>query len=319
MTYWNTGRRWAAVAATMVGMAVSGTAHAATSEGCTGGGFVVSGFTNGAQIGTNGLKTTAQPAVVGQTLVVTGRFNSFEVNAASFGIRNYAFTGAASAEDMTGGRRTVIWTEKTPDHRGLSLTGAVTIEIDGDSIVLTRTGPGLSMQIQAKDCAAGGIFQMEVERADNSATRVTHVLAPGVFYYDNPNFRAREGDAVPFKDTSIAVTPRINIGSDAAPRLIARDSAQVATRVNDPTCSNTIATRSGGVGIVRHCGMVSRWDVSSGGRMGFVTGEDATEVAPPPTICTHKCQAQNQVKGQSTVLGFPAMVPEPSRLKPMFP
>ena len=40
--------------------------------------------------------------------------------------------------------------------------------------------------------------------------------------------------------------------------------------------------------------------------MGFVTGEDATEVAPPPTVCTHKCQAQNQVKGRSTILGHPA-------------
>ena len=124
---------------------------------------------------------------------------------------------------------------------------------------------------------------------------------------------------VPFKDTTVTVTARVNIGTDAAPRLVARDSAQVATRVNDATCANSIPTRTGGVAVVRHCGMVSRWDVSSGGRMGFVTGEDATEVAPPPTVCTHKCQAQNQVKGRSTVLGAPFPVPTAYRLAPSFP
>lgn len=319
MSIYSNGRRWTAAAVVAATMALSGAAHAAKSEGCTGGGFVVTGFLNGAQVGTSGLRTNAQASVVGPTLTVTGRYNSFQVNAATFGIRDYAFTGAASPDDMTGGRHTVVWAEKTPDHRGLSLTGAVTVEIDGDSIVLSRTGPGLSMSIQAKDCAQGGIFQMEVERADETATRVTHVLAPGAFFYDNPNFRAREGDTVPFKDTTIVVTPRVNIGVDGAARLVARDSAQVATRVNDATCTNGIATRTGAVNVVRHCGMVSRWDVSSGGRLGFVTGEDATEVAPPPTVCTRKCQAQNQVKGRSTVLGFPFPVPDASRLKPMFP
>lgn len=309
----------AAAALMLATIGLPGIAHAAKSEGCPGGGFVVTGFTNGAQLGTSGLKTTAQAAVIQPTLTVTGRYNSFEITSASFGIRNYAFSGVANAEDLTGGRRTAVWQEKTPDHRGLVLSGPMTVEIDGDSIVLTRTGPGLSMQIQAKDCAAGGIFQMEVERTDGAATRVTHVLAPGVFYYDNPNFRARQGDAVPFKNTTVTVTPRINIGNDASARFVARDSAQVATRVDDPGCANSITTRTGTINVVRHCGMISRWDVSSGGRMGFVTGEDATEVAPPPTVCTHKCQAQNQVKGQSTVLGAPFPVPDTSRLKPNMP
>jgi hypothetical protein len=33
------------------------------------------------------------------------------------------------------------------------------------------------------------------------------------------------------------------------------------------------------------------WDVASGGRLGMVTGEDATEVANPPTACT-----QNRIR-----------------------
>ena len=53
--------------------------------------------------------------------------------------------------------------------------------------------------------------------------------------------------------------------------------------------------------------------------MGFVSGEDAVEVAPPATECVQDCQAQNQVRGQSVVLGFPFPVPANVRLKPRFP
>ena len=95
------------------------------------------------------------------------------------------------------------------------------------------------MKLQAKDCANGGIFQMEPERGDGTATRFTHTLGPDAFYFDNPNFRAREGDVMPYKDTTATVTARINIGSDLAPKLVARDSPQVATRVTQG-CVNSI-------------------------------------------------------------------------------
>jgi len=71
--------------------------------------------------------------------------------------------------------------------------------------------------------------------------------------------------------------------------------------------------------VVNHCGGVSQWSVASGGRMGQVMGEDSVEVAPPPTTCTHQCQAQNRVRGQAVVLGFPFPVPAASILKPRFP
>lgn len=175
------------------------------------------------------------------------------------------------------------------------------------------------MKLQAKDCANGGVFQMEVERNDNATTRFTHILATGVFYFDNPNFRAREGDAVPYKDTTVVVTPRVNFANDVSDDFVGRDSPQVATRVQEPNCVNPIATRNGGTQNVQHCGGISRWDVASGGRMGQVMGEDATEVAPPATACTSKCQAQNRVRGRSTVLKFPFPVPEDSRLEPRLP
>jgi len=72
------------------------------------------------------------------------------------------------------------------------------------------------MKIQAKDCANGGVFQMEPVRADGAATVFTHVLGDGVFYFDNPNFRAREGDVVPFKDTTVTVAARINFANDSS-------------------------------------------------------------------------------------------------------
>jgi hypothetical protein len=175
------------------------------------------------------------------------------------------------------------------------------------------------MTLSAKDCAQGGIFQMEPERGDGDTTLFTHVLAPGVFYFDNPNFRAREGDLVPYKDTLIPVPARVNIANDVSNKFVARDSAQVADRRDEPTCRNAILTRNGTTVDVLHCGGVSRWDVASGGRMGFVTGEDAVEVAPGATDCVKNCQAQNRVRGQAVVLGFPFPVPESVRLRPRTP
>lgn len=283
------------------------------------GAYTVTGFSNGARIGASGLKTTARAQIVEPTLVVTGKYTTFEIDTATLGIRNYALTGAPNDEDLTGGKYTLVWQEKTPDLKGAVLTGDLTVQIRQEALEITRSGNGVTMKIQAKDCASGGIFQMEVERADNAPTRVIHVLAPGVFFYDNPNFRAREGDVLPYKKETVTVTPRVNIGTDGSARFVARDSAQVATRVNDETCPNPIVNRSGGTVIVKHCGRVSKWDVSSGGRLGFVTGEDSTEVAPPPTVCTHKCRARNRVRGRAVNLGFPFPVPTAVRFTPELP
>jgi len=185
--------------------------------------------------------------------------------------------------------------------------------------VLTRTGPGLTMKIQAKDCANGGVFQMEVARADDTKTVFTHRLAQSAFYFDNRNFRNREGDVVAFKDTTIKVGARINFGNDYSRKFVGRDSPQFADRIAEPVCTNDIVTRTGGISKVLHCGGVSQWAVASGGRMGQVMGEDATEVAPPATVCTHQCQAQNRTRGGATVLGAPFPVAEADRLKPRYP
>jgi hypothetical protein len=301
-----------AVGLGLIPLTLSSGASAATSTGCEGGGFSVT--TGGATFA----GTVDQDIAVGPSIQVRGRYAEFDIVPATFGITNYVLTGAPNPEDLTGGQRTPLFAAKTPDHRGLSLTGPASLRLSGTDILISRTGPGLSMKLTAKDCATGGTFQMEPERADGTRTRITHVLADGIFYFDNPNFRAREGDVVPFKDTTIVVTPRINFAGDVSPKLVGRDSPQVATRVLQG-CPNQITKRDGTQVTVDHCGGVSVWDVASGGRMGQVHGEDATEVAPPATNCTQNCQARNRVRGRAVVLGFPFPVPAASRLTPRFP
>jgi hypothetical protein len=308
-----------AAALALAALAPATNAAAASSKACDGGAFALT-LGDGSVVRGDQKNTSIAASRLGPTVRVRGRYVEFDVDTASFGIRDYTFTGAPNRLDMTGGRRLVAFAAKTPDHRGLSLSSAVSVTLDKDSLELGRTGTGLSMKLQAKDCASGGLFQMEPERADGTATRITHTLGADAFYFDNPNFRAREGDVLPFKDTTATVAARINIASDLSPGFVGRDSAQVATRISQG-CVNTVPAprRPGGTATVDHCGGQSVWDVASGGRMGAVFGEDAVEVAPPPTTCTQQCQAQNQVRGAAVVLGFPFPVPTPNRLFPRLP
>jgi hypothetical protein len=302
------------ITACCVGLLLSAkSAFAADSAGCEGGGFTV--------LGKSGSQTASiAPGSVASVFRVQGRYVQFDVDAATFGVLNYTMTGAPNALDITGGRATPVFESKMPDHRGLVLNSSVSVELSSSAdVVLTRTGPGVTMKIQAKDCANGGVFQMEVARADDTKTVFTHKLAESAFYFDNRNFRNREGDTVAYKDTTIKVGARVNFGNDYSRKFVGRDSPQFADRIAEPACTNNIVTRTGAISKVLHCGGVSQWAVASGGRMGQVMGEDATEVAPPATVCTHQCQAQNRTRGGATVLGAPFPVAEADRLKPRYP
>jgi len=333
-----TGRRWvrrlAAPVALAIGVAtvtagvLAQPATAASSDACVGGGFHLVNLTTGATVVTDPTDGTVPAGALGERFGVRGVYNQFDVRSSDFAVLDYAFTGAANDEDMTGGRFTPVWASKVPDLRGATLTSDVQVSLDQGDLVIVRTGAGVSMKIQAKDCAQGGIFQMEPERGDGQTTRIVHTLAqssvPGLtpFYFDNTNFRQRVGQFLGDACTDVATGPpsqfcvqvrtRVNIANDVSPDFVARDSAQVAERVDQPEC-NTAAPLTPSV---EHCGSQSIWDVASGGRMGFVTGEDAVEVANPPTDCVEDCQAQNQVRGRLAVLGFPFPVPAGSRLTP---
>jgi len=299
-------------------------ASAASSEGCSGGGFALLGLT-GDQDDVN-----VSAASLPSTFLVKGKYVEFTVSAASFGLYNWTLTGVANPLDITGGKRTVVFSSKVPDHRGLVLTSDVTVDSSGESIVISRTGPGLSMKIQAKDCANGGVFQVEVERDDLTETVFTHTLGDSLFYFDNPNVRDRLGENLPCSgilpdgtpvvcnganpDGTVTVTARVNFGNDFSSKFVGRDSPQVATRIL-PGFPNNIPNPFH-PGIVDHLGAVSQWSVASGGRMGQVMGEDAVEIAPAATPCTENCTAQNQVNGKAVVVGFPFPVPAEVRLQP---
>lgn len=302
---------------------------AAKSDGCAGGSFRVLGRTGAAGFAGNVASPTAN-------FRVQGKYVQFDVRPSDFAMFNFAFTGAANPEDITGGRLTPVYESKIPNHRGLVLTSAISLDLDAEDLVMSRNGTGgLTMKIQAKDCAQGGIFQMEVERGDNTRTRVIHRLAgtdPAspvtAFYFDNARFRARLGQFLGDDCTSVTtgppsrfcvrVSPRVNIGNGLSSKFVVRDSAQVATRIPQLSCGPDFTNNLGLTEVKDHCGGMSIWDIASGGRMGMVTGEDAVEVANPPTTCVQNCQAQNQVRGRLAVLGFPFPVAAGSRLTPRY-
>jgi hypothetical protein len=304
---------------------LGGSAQAATSKACEGGGFAILGY-----VGKADAKVPASS--LGTSFLVRGKYVQFVVDTATLGVRDWTLTGAANPLDITGNMWTVVFASKIPDHRGLRLTSELVLKMDKESVVLTRKGSGLAMKIQAKDCAQGGVFQMEVERGDGAATTFTHVLGDNIFYYDNPNVRDRLGERIPCSgvlpdgtrvsceganpDGTVTVTARVNFGNDISPKFVGRDSSQVATRIATG-CPNNIPNPFH-PGTVNHCGGVSQWSVASGGRMGQVMGEDAVEIAPAASVCTANCTAQNQVNGRAVVVGFPFPVPDALRLKPRF-
>jgi len=308
--------------------ALSGPAVAASSDACLGGGYRLVNLSTGAVVASGEQQTTVSAAALGDRFGVRGLYNQYDVRASDFAVLDYAFTGAPNEEDITGGRFTPVWASKVPDLEGTTLTSDVSVEIGEDELVIMRSGSGDSIKIQSKDCAQGGIFQMEPERSDGGLTRMTHTLAqpadPALrpFFFDNPNFRAVVGQFLGDDCTSIETGPpstfcvegrtRVNVANDFSPDFVVRDSSQVAEQVLQPECNTAVPVTPS----VEHCGMVSIWDVASGGRMGFVTGEDAVELANPPTECVQDCQAQNQVRGRLAVLGFPFPVPAGSRLTP---
>jgi hypothetical protein len=295
-------------------------AQAASSRFCDGSYSVLG------KVGTHDRFRGTVPAPAGRFLV-QGKYTQFEIDPVSFAVFNYTFTGAPNPGDMTGGHPTAVFASKIPDHRGLTLNSAISLEWRDERMTISRTGTGgLSMKIQANDCAQGGIFQMEVERGDGTRTRFVHRLADGAFYFDNPNFRAQLGQFLgadctsaqtgPAGDFCVQVAPKVNISSDAAPNLIVRDSPQVATRVQQASCGPDFTNTLGLTETRNQCGGMTIWDVASGGRVGMVTGEDATENAPPAEACTADCQAQDQVRGRLAIMGFPSPVPAASRLTP---
>jgi hypothetical protein len=294
-------RRLLGIGCLLASMLTSAPAYAAKEDGgnedkCAGGAFsVVTG---------SGVLTGNQNAVISKTagtnFSVQGKFVSFDVVPATLGVLNYTLSTAA-----TNTQPIVAFASKTPNLQALVLSSDISVSLQDGTITIQRTGSGISMKIQANDCASGGIFQMEPERGDGTTTDIVHVLGASVFYFNNPNFGppppplplCPAGGPFTPACTPVPITPRVNFATDFSNNFVGRDSPQSATKI----------AQSGGS---------STWRVASGGRMGGVFGEDAVEVAPPAVPCTSHCQAQDQVRGKFPVLGFPFPVPATARITP---
>jgi hypothetical protein len=195
-------------------------AGAATSTACQGGAFTVT-LPGGATVRNTGVRVGAG-ALTG-LLKVRGRYVSFDVSPSDLAVYDYAMTGAASPDDITGGAPTPVFASKVP-ALDAPLTGDLDVRADDKGGLELRRGGTVKMKIQAKDCAQGGIFQMEPE-AGRPVT-ITHTLAPGMFYFKNP------------------FTQKINFGN--ATMFRGKDSPQVATRLSQTDTQTVWSVASGG-------------------------------------------------------------------------
>ena len=206
-------------------------------------------------------------------IAVQGTHVGFAIDPATLGVYDYTLTGAPSPERMVT-TPTVVFAAKVPTLTAAQLRG-VRIEqlrLRDDTLVVTFSTAAGKLKVQAKDAPQGGIFQMEQEFG--TPVEYTHTLGAGVFYFVNE------------------FTGKVNFGNgvpaDATHQmLLGKDSPQVATKLAQSAT-------------------VSRWSVTSGGRMGGVLGEDAIELSAGATSCTSDCQARNRVQGSLPVPEDPA-------------
>jgi hypothetical protein len=205
-----------AVVATVLPAAAAAPAQAATSTGCTGGGFSVTTPDGRTASGSTTLKLSTANFGADEVLRVRGRYVEFDVAPVTGNVYSYVYTGADNPMSMTPGVRTPVWASKTLDL-GPVLRSDVEVRVDGGDLLLLARGRSAKVKVQAKDCATGGIFQQEAEAA--TAVTATHTLAAGMFYYVNP------------------YTGKVNFGNGTAFR--GKDSAQVAARQSQ-TASTTV-------------------------------------------------------------------------------
>jgi hypothetical protein len=204
------------VVPTVVGTVAAAPAQAATSDGCTGGGFAVTTPDGRTASGRTTVKLSTVSLGADEVLRVRGRYVEFDLAPVTGNVYRYVYTGAANPFSMTPGVRTPVWDSKTLDL-GPVLRSDVEVRVDGGDLQVLSRGRDAKVKVQAKDCATGGVFQQEAEAA--TAVTATHTLAAGMFYYVNP------------------YTGKVNFGNGTDFR--GKDSAQVAARQSQ-TSSTTV-------------------------------------------------------------------------------
>src|SRR3712207_2527586 len=127
--------------------------HAASSDACANGGFRLVNLATGATVAGGEVRRVIAAASLGAKSArfgVRGRYVSFDVRLSDWAVFDYAFTGAANPEDITGGVRTPVFASKIPDHRGATLTSGVEVRLRDGDLVIERSGSAVAMKIQAK-------------------------------------------------------------------------------------------------------------------------------------------------------------------------
>src|SRR5688500_18385509 len=100
-------------------LAAAAPGQAASSDSCEGGGFRLVNLGTGATLAAGGGEWTIRASSLGAAggrFGVRGRYISSNVRLRDFAVYDYAFTGAATPEDITGGRRTPVYASKVPQH-----------------------------------------------------------------------------------------------------------------------------------------------------------------------------------------------------------
>jgi hypothetical protein len=211
--------RCAAVAVAVVALALLPATPARAGKDC-------GAFSVVFQEGTVSGKQDRTISTAGRFALVKGQYIEFTVDLATFEVIDYTMTGRPAPTDITRGTRTVVFASKFPQH-GTTLAGNVTVQLNNEQLVLQRSGPGITMKIQAKDCTQGGLFQMEPSRT----ITYLHQLAPGFGYFFDALGR-------------LLFTNRVFVG---------RESPQTATLVDvsaDGTVSQWLVQAGGRMGAV---------------------------------------------------------------------
>ncbi|SDO61008.1 hypothetical protein SAMN04515671_1479 [Nakamurella panacisegetis] len=212
-------------------------------------------------------------------ILVRGRNVGFDIDPVTLGVYRYTLTGAPDTQRMVTSP-TVIYTSKVPTLTAAQRAGVriKDLELRDDTLTVRFSVAAGTLKVQAKDGAQGGIFQMEPEFA--GPVELVHTLAPGIFYFVNP------------------FTQKINLGNGIDPVTVAQDPVgyhQMLLGKESPQ----VATKT------YQDGSVTKWSVTSGGRMGGVLGEDAIELSLGASNCTGSCQAQERIRGSLPVPPLP--------------
>ena len=293
-------RRRTASLASAAFVATTGPApQAASSKGCDGGGYSLVNLTTGAIVagwrGPGPHDRSRRPArrPVRASAAATPSSTS---GISDFAVLNHAFTGAANPSDITGGRFTPVFASKVPT------TAALTLD-QRRSRSARRGGP-----------RARPHRHRRVDEDPGQGLRAGRHLPDGARAqrrHPHPH-RAHPRDVAAPADAVLLRQPELPRPDRAVPRLrlhqrddraaepvlrpghrpgehrqrplaeVRRPGQRPGRRPGSP--SRTATPRPAHPSVA-HCGGMSIWDVASGGRMGFVTGEDAVEVANPPTTC----------------------------------